>query len=249
MKELAKYFDHYTINARFKPAFFSILPAVITVFAWLPVSKTIIGSTLTILISFGVMTFISSLISNLGNKVQEKLFSQWGGAPTTIIMRHSDDTLDKHTTSRYHQWLNTKINNIEMPNIEDEKTNPDDAEHKYRSATNYLREYSRNKKKYPTVYNDNVSYGFSRNLLAIKKFGLFITLVSVLINSYLIKPVFTIDNITLEYILNSEYILGVGSLSVSVVFLLVFLFLINEGFVKQRAFRYAKSLFEVCEMN
>ncbi len=83
------------------PAFFSVLPYVLTMMAWCPDAKTIMGGTVTVLISFGVMAFISSLISNYGNKRQEKLYELWGAAPSTLILRHSNQVLSKYTKARY----------------------------------------------------------------------------------------------------------------------------------------------------
>lgn len=247
MRELSKYFDHYTINARFKPAFFSVLPAAITVLAWYPDAKTLIGSILTVLISFGVMTFISGLISNLGNELQDKLFVTWGGAPSTSIMRYSNSILDKFTKTRYNQWLESKIDGLTMPTPEEEATAPDIADQKYRSATNYLREHTRDKKKYPAVYRDNVAYGFARNLLAIRILGLSVSGISIIINSYLLSLLLHDNTTVTTNIFIKQNLAGMGAIAVSVVMLIVFLFVINKNYVKGRAIRYARSLYEVCE--
>jgi len=247
LNELSKYFDHYTINARFKPAFFTLLPAAITVLSWHPDAKTLMGSILTILISFGVMTFISGLISNLGNTLQDKLFNTWGGAPTTVIIRYANPILDEFTKIRYRQWLETKIDGLSMPSPEEEVATPDIADHKYRSATNFLREYTRDKIKYPAVYRDNVAYGFARNLLSVRGFGLWVSGVSIITNVYLMGILF-LDSTPISLIdfikLNPSYI---GVAMFSVIVFIVFLFLVNSNYVRGRAIRYAKSLYETCE--
>lgn len=247
LKELGKYFDHYTINARFMPAFFSVLPFVLTILAWCPSSKSILGGSLTILISFGVMTFISTIISNLGNKCQKKLFSIWGGAPTTVVLRYADQVLDKYTKQRYHKWLDGKIDGLNLPNLEDEVKDRDDADLKYQSAINFLREFTRDKTKYPAVYRDNVAYGFARNLLAIRLIGLFVALLCVVINLYFLRPVLALAKVETDAVILSNYLLGVGAGLASVVFVLAFLLVINNNFVKERGFRYAKTLLESCE--
>jgi len=247
LKELGKYFDHYTVNARFMPAFFSVLPFVLTMLAWCPNSKSIMGGFLTILVSFGVMTFISTFISNLGNKCQKKLFLTWGGAPTTAILRHEDQILDKYTKQRYHKWLDDKIDRLNLPKLDDEVKDRTDADLKYQSAINFLREFTRDKTKYPAVYRDNVAYGFSRNLLAIRNFGLFTSLVCVMINMYLIWLVFFSGNVGAEMVISNNYLFGVGASFSSVVVLFSFLLIVNSNFVKERGFRYAKSLLESCE--
>lgn len=247
LKELGKYFDHYTINARFMPAFFSVLPFVLTMLAWCPSPKSILGGSLTILISFGVMTFISTIISNLGNRCQKKLFSIWGGAPTTIILRHADHVLDKYTKQRYHKWLNGKIDGFNLPKVEDEVKDRDDANQKYQSAINFLREFTRDKTKYPAVYRDNVAYGFARNLLAIRVIGLLVALLCVVINLYFVWSVLALTKVEGGAVILSDYLLGIGAGLASVVFVFAFLLVINNNFVKERGFRYAKTLLESCE--
>lgn len=249
LKELGKHFDHYTINARFLPAFFSILPFVLTMLAWCPSAKTIMGSSLTVLISFGVMTFISTFISNLGNKVQDKLFLIWGGAPTTIILRHADGLLDKYTKQRYHKWIDEKVDSLSLPVVEDEIKEPLDADMKYQSATNFLREFTRDKKKHPAVYRDNVSYGFSRNLLAIRYFGLLVSFMCVVMNSYLVWLANSIESAVGGKMIISDYFFGIGAGFVSIIFLAAFCFIVNNDFVKVRGFRYARTLFESCEVS
>jgi len=247
MKELNKYFDHYTINARFKPVFFTLLPFVLTMFAWCPEVKTLGGGILTLSISFGVMTFLSGFISNLGNKKQDELFTKWQGAPSTNIIRHNDSIIDKYTKERYRQWLDQEITDFNMPTREEEQEQPDDADHKYRSATNFLREFTRDKKKFPAIYRDNVIYGFSRNLLSIRVFGFLLSALCMLINSVLL-----INNLIFANRMTSGFestYLGVGAVIISFIFIFIFAFIVNDNFVKARAYRYAKSLYETCEIS
>ena len=247
LKELGKYFDHYTVNARFMPAFFSVLPFVLTMLAWCPSSKSILGGSLTILISFGVMTFVSTIISNLGNRCQKRLFSIWGGAPTTVVLRHTDQALDKYTKQRYHKWLDGKIDGLNLPKVEGEVKDRTDADLKYQSAINFLREFTRDKTRYPAVYRDNVAYGFARNLLAIRVIGVLVALLCVVINLYFVWPVLALIKAEADAMILSDYLLGIGAGLVSVVFVFAFLFVINNNFVKERGFRYAKTLLESCE--
>jgi hypothetical protein len=247
LKELGKYFDHYTINARFMPAFFSVLPFVLTMLAWCPSSKSILGGSLTILISFGVMAFISTIISNLGHRCQKKLFSIWGGAPTTVILRHTDQVLDKYTKQRYHKWLDGKIDGLNLPKVDDELKDRGDADQKYQSAINFLRELTRDKTMYPAVYRDNVAYGFARNLLAIRVIGLLVALLCVIINLYFVWPVLVLAKVDTDAVIFNDYLAGVGAGLASVVFVFAFLLVINNNFVKERGFRYAKTLLESCE--
>ena len=135
-----------------------------------------------------------------------------------------------------------------MPSLEEEKNDPYDADQKYSSACDYLREFTRDKKKFSKIYRDLVAYGFARNLLSIQKFGLFIAVLSAIINAYFILPFVQGEGVNIIGPASIN-LYGIGTGIVSIIFLFAFLFIVNEDFVKERAFRYAKSLYETCETN
>lgn len=241
LKELSKHFEHYAIHARFKPVFVAIFPFVLTMLAWCPQAKTILGGAMTLLISFGIMTFLSIYISNLGNDLQDKYFEKWGGAPTTLLLMPSNSELDIYTKQRYFKWINARCSNLKLPEVINEMVDSEALYEKIRSAGNFMREYTRDKKVYSQVYNDNVSYGFARNISSIRNAGLILAAFSLLINGAFIYFKTFAEAV---YSLNT---MGIVAGFVSLVSAFVFGVVINEGFVKRRAFRYAKTLFEACE--
>lgn len=250
MDALTKHFDHYVINARLKPALFALMPIAITTLAWCPKAQQLGGVILTFLITFGVIAFLSNLVSNLGNKLQEKLYKIWGGAPTTTLLRYSDDTLDIYSKQRYHKWLQSKLPNLMMPSPDVEARDPINADYIYASATNFLREYTRDKTKFPMVYSDNVSYGYSRNLFVLRPIGIGVTLASIFLNMILLYFYFVHAGLPLAHFANNNIsiiIFGSGATIASFIVLLIFTFTINETYVQGRAIRYAKSLLAVCE--
>jgi len=250
MEGLEKYFNHYIINARFKPALFVLMPIAITTLAWCPEAKQLGGFVLTFLITFGVMTFLSNQVSNIGNQLQDKLFNDWGGAPTTILLRHSDDILDAHTKQRYHKWLQSKLPDLIMPSFDGEASDTINADHKYASATNFLREHARSKAKYPMVYSDNVAYGFARNLLVLRPIGIGVALVCIILNMALLFAYFNHYEQSIPTFVESHISMVIfGSIATvaSVWLLFFYVFFINSVSVHGRAFRYAKSLLAVCE--
>jgi|CXWL01.1.fsa_nt_gi hypothetical protein len=196
------------------------------------------------------MAFLSNLVSNLGNRLQTRLFNDWGGTPTTILLRHADKTLDVYSKQRYHKWLQSKLPNFTMPSAEIESMNSVDADQIYTSAANFLREYTRDKDKFPMIYSDNVAYGFARNLLVLRSVGVGVTWISILLNAALVSFYFiTASEGFTEFVVHniSMIIFASGSILVSVILLWIFVFLINDSYVHGRAVRYAKSLLAVCE--
>jgi len=250
MDALEKYFDHYVINARLKPTFFVVMPFAITTLAWCSEAQELAGIVLTFLISFGVMAFLSNLVSNKGNELQARLFEGWGGAPTTFLLRHADRTLDLHTTQRYHRWLEAKVPGLKMASGDSEVNDPYGADSSYVSATNYLREYTRDKAKYPMVYSDNVAYGFARNLLALRRYGIGVASISIILNIVLLYSNYrgqSLDDFMNES--TAVILFGTGAAGASIILMLVFIFSVNDGYVRERAIRYAKSLLAVCEID
>lgn len=250
MEAIEKYIDHYVINARLKPAFFVLIPLAITTLAWCPRAQQLGGFALTFLMTFGVMAFLSNLVSNLGNQLQDRLFGIWGGSPTTILLRHSNNLLDMYTKQRYHKWLESKLPELVMPCPKTETANPVSADNIYDSAANFLREYTRNKTKYPMVYNDNVAYGFARNLLVMRPIGIGLAVVSILLNGeflYLFYSKFLLLHSANTPQNSLKLFLGISSTTISLLLIFIFCFVINKQYVYGRAIRYAKSLLAVCE--
>lgn len=243
LRDLSKNFEHYAIHARFKPVFVAIFPFVLTILAWCPQAKTILGGAMTLLISFGIMTFISIYISNLGNDLQDKYFEKWGGAPTTLLLLPNNGELDAYTKQRYFTWLNERCSNLNLPEEIDGMADSETLYEKIRSAVNFMREYTRDKKTYPQVYNDNVSYGFARNIVSIKYAGLLVALVSVLANCLFIY----FSYVSVESA--SSNAMGMVAILSSILSGVVFGLVLSERFVKRRGFRYARTLFEVCDKN
>lgn len=191
------------------------------------------------------MSFLSTVISNMGNAIQKVYFERWGGAPTTTLIMPESEEMDRYTKQRYFKWLNSKIPDLNLLLDSDDKS---DLQQKIRSATNFLREYTRDTKKYSAVYRDNVAYGFSRNLVAVRYIGITVSIISIMIN---VGAMFFSAGLWLhsETISAGEFgPVEIVALVVSVLSVALLVFVTNECFVKQRAFRYARSLYEVREM-
>lgn len=243
LKELEKYYDQYTINARLMPAFLTTLPIVMTFYSRCTDCKGVIGTVFALLLFFGVMTLLSVLMSYLGNNVQNRLIKEWGGLPTTILLRHSDKTIDKYTKDRTHQWVNAKIHNLTLPTPEQERQNPKDADERYISAANFLREATRSKSDYPMVYRDNTAYGFCRNLLAVKPFGMAVSTLCIILNAGQLRPLWS-SNVIGQ--IGVDDVIALTALVMAVSLFLAFAYFVNIDLVKTRAVRYATSLFETC---
>ena len=248
MGELSKIFDTYSLNARVKPAFLLVFPVVIAVFTLFEPSRSWGGAVTTFIISFGIISFAANQMSTKGNILQEKLFSKWGGAPTTIILRHSDSRLDTHTKSRYMSKLGELIHNFTPVSLEQEASDKNGSDEMYRTAGNYMREHTRDNEKYPLVFKENVAYGFSRNTRAFKSLGVMVGLLSLGASVFIVWYKSIKDaNTPLIDLMFSIPFEQTALIIILTLITLLWLFLVTDKWVEVRAFAYARALFAACE--
>jgi len=249
MKTLSKYFDHYVINARIRPALFVVFPAVVLILVWIPESQGWGVTIITLLATFGFFALLSNALSNKGNELEKTLFEQWGGKPTTALLRHRDDRIDPNTKIRIHNWLQKRITDLKLPSVDEEGQDPGDADKKFESAVHYLRENTRDREKYKLVYIDLVAHGFARNLLVLKPLGIVISVLCSLLSLVLmIRQYQGFDELYVKLNkLDLTLFLHLLAFAVSLVFIYIFWRLITQAHVRLRAERYAKSLLAVCD--
>lgn len=168
-------FDAYDRTARIYPALLAIAPIFWTVWVFHPEllvdGKKIFGSVGALLVG---MTLFANIARHMGKKVEERLNIARGGWRTTVILRHRDDTINQYTKKRYHERLTELCKGLKLPSPNEENHDPKDADAKYRSATECLKELRRGN-KYHLLDKENALYGFRRNLLGIKPVGNLIT--------------------------------------------------------------------------
>jgi hypothetical protein len=190
--------------------------------------------------ALGVFSFLLAQIGRDNGKKKEKgLFESWGGKPTSIILRHSNDHLDVHTKKRLHAKLEQTIPNIKIPTHEEEQENIQAADAIYDSCTKYLISKTRDSNKYSLLLKENINYGFRRNLWGMKTWALLIIFSCFLVHSLMATGKFT----AISSVSSKDWILlGIFSL-----FLLFWLFIVNREWIKMTAFAYAERLHETLD--
>lgn len=114
-----------------------------------------------------------------GRAIELGLFESWGGRPSLAMLRHRDTRLNPHTKARIHARLNRLGDGFHVPTAAEELQDPAAADVWYDSCSDELR---RRAKAAGTkaVARENISYGFTRNLLALKSLALAIAAASIL---------------------------------------------------------------------
>lgn len=173
-------FDAYTMKARLVPAVIAGAPAF--AFAAIFVSWGSLG--LTHAIAATALTVLFAAFADVarrrGKAIEPKLIQRMGGLPTTTTLRHRDDTYDGDTKAGFHAFIASKLGKP-APTADEEVTDPAAADKYYARGATWLRENTRDAKKFDVLFNENVSYGFRRNLLGLKLPGFILNAVIVFI--------------------------------------------------------------------
>jgi len=164
---MTKYLDPYSVRARFFPALLAVIPAL---------------SALAMLISWGDLGLTGVLVTaaipvlvyaaadvarRLGKRIENKIYAEIGGKPSVAVLRHRDSTLDANSKEKYLNFLSKRVGQ-RAPSSQDEATDPAAADNYYEQCGIWLRENTRNTKKFPVLFMENVTYGFRRNLYGLK---------------------------------------------------------------------------------
>ena len=118
-----------------------------------------------------MLLFLAQMARSYGKAIEQTLIQQWGGLPTTIMLRHRDNSIDPITKKRYHEALSHIVPNSILSTENDEQTNPQHTDNIYSSWTKYLIAQTRDQNQFPLLINENIDYGFRRNLLGLKPLG------------------------------------------------------------------------------
>ncbi len=170
--------DEYTRNARLKPAFLVALPIALTVAILGFKQSATEGTLFGLASSLGFTFLLARLVRDRGKAKEPRLFERWHGKPTTAMLRHDDSRLNVHTRARYHTRLGSMLPEITLPTAEQEKANPADADTTYTTCGDYLLSKTRDKERFQLLFQENINYGFRRNLWAMKPVGVAISILS-----------------------------------------------------------------------
>ena len=169
LSSLFRMFDRYDILARITPGLLAPLVPGLSLLIAFPqiVAGNVYRAIGSGFVMIGLLYLFASMARSRGRAVQNKLKQQWGGFPTEIILRFRDNTIETPTKLAYHAALQELSPDFTLPDASAEAQDPDAADGIYRAAIRRLIDLRRGP-KYPLIFNDNISYGFWRNLLGMR---------------------------------------------------------------------------------
>lgn len=246
---VAKVTDPYERKARLYPALLASAPLFVMVALLYGANASALKSAFTIAISCGGLYLVTNVCRECGKRLEERLYRDWGGKPSTQLLRHRDSTIEAPTKKRYHTFLAGKINEV-FPDAQQECDDPFRADAIYQSGVRWLLNHTRpdDSKRFELLFRENIAYGFRRNALGIKPIGLIIDLASMLWpllkeNVIGLAPPF-FDAAAITRMPDN----ATACVIVSAVMVCAWLFFFTKTSVRAAAFAYAEMLLRTCDV-
>lgn len=125
------------------------------------------------------------------------------------------------------------------PSPEEEVADSLKADQVYAAWSSYLRINTRDVKKFPLVFNENVSYGYRRNVCGFRRVGIIVSALSSLVNVvWLYHQHSVMGKVSEEAVI---------ALVCTFVILLLWIFRFSSGWVRVAADAYAERLAETVD--
>lgn len=223
-------FDKYFLTARAFPILVFAMPFILIAYFVLGFSIDYKLALSTVFV-IAMLYFIALNNREWGEKLEKRLFLKWGGKPTNILLRGSNSTIVDVEKKEIKSLLE-KYTGYPIPTIKQEKEDVEKADETYELYSKYLRNETRDKNKFPVVFDELTNYGAVRNLLALKKIAIFLLSISVVVLAL--------------YTHIKHWKSGKGiyiGLSIALVSIIIWCG-ITESKLKIHAFRYAKNLLD-----
>jgi hypothetical protein len=239
-------FDAYERKARIYPGLLALLPLIFAFAVVLIPQHAIQGILVTSITGCGALYALAALARSRGKAIETRLVKNWGGLPTTIMLRHRDTHIDSVTKKRLHSQIENKTG-ILMPTLESEVADPGLADEAYAAGAYQLRVTAR-QCKLPLLEKENASYGFHRNMLGLRWIGFTVAIATgifLIVTSGLIglaPPYLLVKALpTISF----NYAMAIG---ISILMLCVWPLFSNERSVRRIGDAYADRLFEAISL-
>jgi hypothetical protein len=213
----------------------------VTVAVWNPALYQTAAGLIGLAVACGVTVLLAGVARAFGRRAEKRLNAEWGGKPTTLWLRHRDGNLDGHTTTRYHGFLAANVPGWNAPTEDGERADPAGVDALYESAVRWLLGHTRDRRKFPLVFAENVAYGFARNCYGLKPIAV------------VIAPACVLANVGLAMLEYSNagwtpiFTLGLAALGVSLAAVVAWLVTVTPIWIRDAGDGYAHALLLTCE--
>jgi hypothetical protein len=169
--------DAYNLRARQAPGLLVILPLPLAGVAIGLDKQPVVSVLLSLLTACGLPILLTNTVGVRGRRLQDALRQRWGGLPATQGVRHRDGYSTVHQRAAWRARL-AVVTGYELPTEAEERNDADSADQRYDVALRNLMDRTSNRDEFPLVFEENCTYGFERNLLAVRPAGLALAIVT-----------------------------------------------------------------------
>ena len=229
-------FDRYSWQARAFPAYITISPIIFTLSAIAPHGLDLpLGASAAIV--FVPLSFLAGQVgADFGKRLENRLWQKWGGPPTTRFLRHSNPEFNAAIRRRLHTKL--RSHGLNVPSVDEQECNPQAADVHWEACTKELIRRTRDRKKFPLVFKGLTEYGFRRNLLGLKPFGLLFSSLALLACLWKVGA---------SWCNQQETGVAVSATLISLLLFALWIVWVNSKTVAISANRYARFLLEAAQ--
>jgi len=238
--QLPNILESYSRRARLFPALVAGGSLVVTAFVLAPLTNMGLPQLGAGLLSGVLIYALADTARRRGKRLEASLYAAWGGKPSTVMLRHSDALLDAGTKERYLKFLAGKLGTA-APTEQDEAADLTKCDQFYERCGNWLRENTRDTKIFKLLFDENVAYGYRRNLLGLKWPGFILDLLVLIgcaVAFWRWLPLAVENTLSVK--------VGVVG-AFALLHALFMLFLVTKESVREAAVTYARQLLLCCE--
>ena len=236
--------DPYDRRARLSPALLALLPVIFLFISLFPNAQPVWTSLGGAVVYCGCTMLLVQLGRSRGKSLEPDLFRAWNGKPSVAMLRHCDTRLAKATKDRYRAFLVRYVPELRFASLEQEKKCPTQADDGYESATNWLLTQTRDRERFRLIFEENINYGFRRNITGLKPIAV---LIDVLVVAILVS--------WFSFLWTGEIISTLNSMGpfaqingiFVILHLIFFLFVVNRDWIRIPAEEYARQLLAACD--
>jgi hypothetical protein len=171
--------DPYGFRARTLPMFIVLVPVATVIAAWTPGVLSIATGLGGAVVLGGASYFLGQIARNVGKRRERSLWRSWGGSPAVQLLRHRDGGLHHRRKQKCHDVLRGLGESV--PTAKQEESDPREADGRYEACVKALIGRTGDRTRFTLLFEENVNYGFWRNLWALKLLGVICALIAMVL--------------------------------------------------------------------
>lgn len=237
--------DPYNRKARLQVALLVLLaPAAVALLLFRPWFEHGSTALLGLFVTCGGLMLLTQLARDRGKRLEDQLYASWGGKPSVAMLRHCDQRIDEFTKHRYRAFLANALPQLRWPPPGAELNEPQKADLTYTAASNWLLQQTREKTVHRLLFEENVNYGFRRNLYGLKPLAISVDVTLLVVLGFVLTaqsrgwaglPKF------------DGWAVGVSA-AIVVAHLSIFVAVVRPQWIRMAAEQYARHLLGACDV-